>query len=169
LAEAKVADAAEARRRARRLRELHMEESTLRGVLWGLADLGRSVVVVTSGGRRTTGVLIDIGWDVIVVETGAGTTAALLIGSLLAVEAAGLAPGASGPGRSDPGDRTFADVVADLVGTGQIVGCVLSSGVRLDGEVLGVGQDVVIVRAGAQTIYVALDSLNELAWSTSVG
>jgi hypothetical protein len=170
LAEAKVAEAAEARRRHRRERELLIEESTFRAVLTGLVDSRHSVVVVTAGGRRTAGVLVEVGLDVVVMETAAGLIAAIRIASVLAIEAANVGVGSSESQRDLTRLRTFADVIADVGGTGETITLQLATGVHLDGEMLGVGQDVVIVRAGgSQTIYVALDSLNELAWSTSVG
>ena len=170
LAEAKVAEAAEARRRHRRERDLLIEESTFRGVLTGLVDSRRSIVAVGAGGRRTTGVLVEIGSDVVVMETTAGLIAAIRITSVLAIETADLGAAWSSTEQSSTKHRTFADIVADVAGTGEVVALDLATGVHLDGEVLGVGQDLVIVRAGgSQTIYVALDSLNELAWSTSVG
>jgi hypothetical protein len=170
LSETRVADAADARRRQRRERELQIEESTLRGVLCGLVDVGHPVVVVGAGGRRTSGVLVDVGVDVIVVETTAGPVTAIKIGAVAAIEADGLSAGGAGAGRPESSDRTFAEQVADLVGTGEVVGFHLQHDIRFDGEVLGVGQDVAIVRAaGSQTIYVALDSMNEVAWSPSDG
>jgi hypothetical protein len=107
---------------------------------------------------------------VVVMETTASLTAAIRISSMSAVEATGARAMASGGEHFATGTRTFAEIVADLVGTGEVASFLLAAGVHLDGEVLGVGQDVVIVRAGgSQAVYVALDSLNELAWSTSVG
>jgi hypothetical protein len=170
LAEAKVADAADARRQHRRQRELQLAETTMIGLLDGLADTGQTVVIVGDGGRRTTGVVVDVGRDVVLIETPAGLTVAVRTGSLLAVETPDLGVAGRLPVDAAPVDRTFEDIVAGLIGTGVVAALELATGVHLDGEVLGVGQDVVVVRAGgAQTIYVALDSMYELAWSASVG
>lgn len=168
LADALVVEAAAARRRLRRERELGGAEATLRGLVTGLAEAGATAVVVTDLGHRLVGTIGDRGPDVVGVELAEGGVAAIRWSSVVAVETPGSEPtGATRPEGPD-GPRHLADVVADYVDADLEVTLWLSGGTRVDGEIVSCGVDLVVVRprGGGAASYVALESVNEV-WSSS--
>jgi hypothetical protein len=167
LAEAKVAEAAEARRALRREREVAAAEATLDGVLAELVAGGGPVSLVTERGR-VRGTLVAAGIDFVELATTGGQVASVRTAALVAVEVAGDTGPAFGRATGRGLDRTLGELVADFVGTGEAVELVSRGGRTFEGVVTGCGSDVATVRGASGTVsYVALDSVNEV-WSSSM-
>ena len=167
LAGARVDAAVAARRGRRRERDLLMGDAHFVDILAGLAASSAPVVVSTVSGSRLQGSIVAVGPDVAVVSIPSHQVA-VRIRAISSVEQPG-GPATAGDA-SSVADIHLVDLLWELADGSTTVGVVPDGGQRIDGTIRSIGEDVVVLGPAERpgpTIYVALDSLNEL-WSPSV-
>lgn len=154
------------RQRERWLRQQQSEAATLIGVLVDLAEQ-RSAVTVAVGRRRLAGRLVGVGADLCVLEE-AGGSSLVRLGAL-----EGIWPGKPETGRAGEarpavaggvagGDRTpvsglrFPEALSALAAELAPVRILLTGGEYVNGDLVGVGLDVVTVSMSASCANVYL-------------
>lgn len=168
IGDARVAEAADRRRRRRHEADVEAAESTFEGLLDALAEASATATIQVSGRRERVVVeTTAAGWIRVRGDQGLGT---LRTRAIAFVEADGLtAAPISTPKPSSAGSIEIADELAGFVGTEVPVLLILADGSRIAGEITAGGIDVVHLRrngSASRRTYVALDSVNEL-WSSS--
>lgn len=165
IADARAAEAVDARVRERWLRTQAAESSTIAGTLIALAEAGRPVVVITTAGRRHAGVVTMVGQDFVTVVREERLTLVSLR-ALASVEHSrefGAAPtdGELEPSLAAP--VTLHDVLSRAVGDRPRL--MLHAGdAHTTGQLVAVGVDVVTLRTDAEPpglAYVSLGSVSE--------
>jgi hypothetical protein len=161
--EAAVRARAEQRDREERAAEL----ATWIGTLRDLAERRLAVSVRARSGRVHRGALVGLGVDHLVLRLQAGSVALIALAATRTVRPEpGLpAPPAMGD-RDTAQDRTLAEALARSVEERRAVVLVLREVEDpLQGEVVGLGEDVVTLRIGGVdrgTVYLPLDAVDEV-------
>jgi hypothetical protein len=161
--EAAVRARAEQRDREERAAEL----ATWIGTLRDLAERRLPVSVRARSGRVHRGALVGLGADHLVLRLQAGSVALIALEATRTVrpEPGQPAPPAMGD-RDTAQDRTLAEALARSVDDRRPVVLVLRDVEDpLQGEVIGLGEDVVTLRLGGVdrgTVYLPLDAVDEL-------
>ena len=169
IAEARTADAAAARSRARWLRVQAEESSTLLGVLVDLAERASPVVLHGRAGRRHRGVVTIVGEDFCAVRTDANLDVFLAYHAISSIRPDTRGPAPTGH-RSVQADvdlvRFLSTVAADRPRV-LIVTTVDEDGIA--GELRSVGRDVVALRLDGPdraSAYVAIPVIAEVSLVT---
>lgn len=156
LAEARVEQAAEERRRTRRELDLLAAEATWDEML--VATVGGAATVWCASGGPHRGVVESVGDELVTVRSG-GATVVLARGAVVGVSPEG-GP-ARGPASSGHSVR-MPDMLAELADQGTPIS-VRADGTLLRGVVSSVGEDVVALRRdGEVTAYLAVRSVTEV-------
>jgi hypothetical protein len=171
VAEARAAEAVEARMQERWLRTQAEESSTLTGTLVGLAEAGAPVMLTAGSGRRHAGVVAMVGADFVGLRRADERVVLVSIAAVVSVEASGSARpvGADGELHSVSSGVTLRDVFARAVGDRPRLQ-VHCDGATLVGELVAVGLDVVTLRKDTQPpgwAYVAVASVSEASFLDS--
>lgn len=164
-AEARVADAADARRRERSLRRQAEESTTFAGVLADLAERQRPVVLATSGGRRHRGVLRVLGADFVALITDVGAEVLVARWAITSVRS-GPRESAAASGRVLDLDLRLHEALAALAEDRPRVQLVTRGDEHLSGDLRNVGLDVVTVRVDGDTlanVYVPIATIAEIS------
>lgn len=166
--EAALRAAVASRLEERDRRDRAAELATWIGTLRDLAERGVRVSIACTSGRTHRGVLVAVALDHVGVELDSGSVVLLALDTLRAVrpEPGQPAPAAMGDRDERPADRTLAEVLTDLAERDGEVAIVLRDVTEpLQGEVLGLGEDVLTLRtsgSGRDTVYVPLAAVSEL-------
>jgi hypothetical protein len=175
-AAARATDAADGRVRERGLRRQAQEEAAFVGTLLDLVERGRSVVVVTAGGRQLVGRLEALGADFVALRTGGRTTLVALdaVGAVRPVrpepgtaQGGWATPAAEGRAGGPPAASTtrVADVLAHAVERRPRIQVHVGP-VPVVGELRSVGTDVISVEVDGDPpalTYVRLASVSEIS------
>jgi len=171
VAEARAAEAVEARMQERWLRTQAEESSTLTGTLVGLAESAAPVVVTTTGSRRHIGVVAMVGNDFVGLRRADEQVVLISIAALASVEPSDSARPRTADAEPQPAASgvSLRHVLASAVGdrTRLQVHC---DGTTLVGELVAVGLDVVTLRKDTQPpgwAYVAVASVSEASFLDS--
>ena len=134
LAQARIDEAVEARRRERWMRQRFVESASIAGLLLGA--VGRRVGLHLVTGDLTYGTIAWVGIDVVEVE-GAHSPRWIALAAIDGVESLESLAGSGPP--PDPGSATFSEVLVDLVAERTAVCITLRSGFKVGGELRSVG------------------------------
>jgi hypothetical protein len=159
LDDARVASAADERRRQEVAGLLASEEATVAGLLVGLAEAAQAVTVHGVGGRAHSGRVVLVGADVVGFVTAAGTIWVRLA-ALTSVTPSG-GPAALG-GEGCATDVHLVDVLALLVDDRPEVALITMGGDVLIGMLEAVGVDVVGLRQPTGPVYVPVGAIAEV-------
>jgi hypothetical protein len=165
VAEARSADAAAAKARARWMRVQSEESATFGGVLIDLAERAAPVVVHTRAGRRHHGVIVVVAVDFCALRTVGGHEVLVAYRGIASVR-----PDADGPGPSGdrlvPAEVALAEMLSIVNGDRPrvlVLTTVDDEGVA--GELRSVGRDVITLRldGGSRApVYVPIDTITEV-------
>jgi hypothetical protein len=160
--EARVADAAAARRRKRWLLQQASEESRFAGVLLDLGEREQLLAVTTRTGRTVRGVVRTIGEDFVGLRAPSGEGTIVPLAAITSVRAE---PGAL-PALGDRLvrlDTGLATVLHDLAAERPWVSLHLACGGRMAGELHSVGRDLLVLCSPNGTaIYVPLATVSDV-------
>jgi hypothetical protein len=162
-AEQRADDAARSRTVERSLRQQAAEEATFAGTLVDLAEGGGAVAVQVTGGRQYRGVAMGVGRDFVAIRSDGGRLTLIALDAIAAVRPAETRTPASGSRR--PGQRSMVQLL-DLCAGDKPRVQVVAAGETIVGELVGVGIDVLSVRAeGDHTVvaYVPAGSVSEVS------
>ncbi|MDQ6928911.1 MAG: hypothetical protein M3159_09685 [Actinomycetota bacterium] len=164
-ADARAADAIDARVRERWLRTQAEESSTLAGVLVALAETATPVVVTTSTGRRHGGLVTMVGEDFFAVRRGEERVTLVAMAAVGSVEPPSSKGSLPIEGERQPSSSpvTLRDVLGHAVGDRPRL-MLYAGDARTTGRLIAVGLDVVTVRTDADPptlAYVSLGSVSE--------
>lgn len=163
-ADARLDEAVAARARERWHRQLSDDELSLSGVLADLGERGDAVLVTTAAGLTHRGRIVAVGEDFVSVEVGNGQQLLVPEWGLVSVRTAGMRP--AGDRSAPPGTPRFADVLVTLAGDRPLVSARLLGGAEaVNGELIGAGPDVAVVRTedgSGNVSYLRLRSVAEV-------
>ena len=160
LAEVRADDERLRRRREQWLLVEQQESATLVGALTDLADAG-AVVVAETGGGRHTGVIVGVGLDVVFLRD-QKRWVLVPLSNLLAVRAVERVRPTTGD-RPAPLDTTFAEALLELLAERNRVVATLTSGERLSGRLVSVGEDAVTIELDGERRATAVARLTGVA------
>ena len=163
-ADARLDEAVSARARERWHRQLGNDELTLAGALLDLGERGDVALVTTTAGITHRGRIAASGEDFVSVELANGHHLLVPEWGLASVRTAGIRP--AGDRRPSDGRPRFAEVLLTLAEDRPRVSARFGfAGEAINGELVGVGPDVAVVRAedGTGTVsYLRLRSVAEV-------
>ncbi|MCU1353194.1 MAG: hypothetical protein JWM05_2403 [Acidimicrobiales bacterium] len=157
LAEQRVADAADERRREGWLRRLAAEQGTMAGVLVDLAERERPVVLHVHPGRRCRGTIRTVGRDFVGLGTEGCERVLLATRAISSVRPEPSTPASVGH-RAVHVATSLADVLQTLAGDQPHVAVTTLDGGAVTGSLRSVGDDVLVVKpdGGEGVVYVCL-------------
>jgi hypothetical protein len=164
-AEQRADAAARSRSIERSLRQQAVEEATFAGVLLDAAEAGEHIAVQVHGGRQYRGVAAGVGRDFVAVRTDGGHLTLVAFTAIAAVRETG---GSAATGARSPGPRSLVQML-DLCAGDRPRVHVIAAGETITGELIGVGADVLSVRAeggghGQRSVaYVPAASVSEVS------
>lgn len=158
----RATDAAAQRRREHWLRQQSAEEGTFAGVLLDLGEREQLLALTTVTGRVLRGVIRTIGGDFVGLRSPAGEGALV---PLKAIASISPEPG-SGPTVGDrvvQVDASLSTVLGNLAAERPWVSLHTLAGMALAGELRAVGQDLLVLRCGADgTTYVPMSTVGDV-------
>lgn len=156
-------DAADQRRREHWLRQQSAEEGTFAGVLLDLGEREQLLALSTATGRTLRGVIRTIGTDFVGLRSPTGEGALVPLRTITAIRPE---PG-SGPTVGDrvvQVDASLSNVLSNLATERPWVSVHTLCGTGLAGELRAVGQDLLVLRSGAEgTTYVPIGTVSDVA------
>lgn len=164
LAEVRAGNEVRVRQRQRWLETQASEQATFVGALTDIAETGQDVVVETSAGRNHTGRIQAVGIDFCALSTG-DRWLFVPLRALVAVRSTAIGGTAATGDRIGGLDLTLLEALADQLADRPRLVLWLSSGERVQGELSGVGRDVVTVGLdGAQQrkAHIAAEAISEV-------
>jgi hypothetical protein len=163
VAETRVDDAVELRRRAAWLRRQADEESTLGATLVDLAERRQPVTLQLANGRRHRGVVVTVGGDALEVVSTIGERVIVALDALESVRPHGVAMAATDDGPAPTG-VTLAALIARRAERRERVLLVTRRGDATSGEIVATGRDLVTLALdGGDVVYVSLSAVAEVS------
>jgi hypothetical protein len=156
----RIGDAALGRSRQRRMSDAISASATWAGVLLDVAENALQVVL-TIGSRRLSCRIVGVGVDFCVTESEASPPAIVAVSAISALAPSPQARGSLAGDRPPPIGLSFAAALAALADE-RLPVAVWSGDVRIEGELLLVGQDVVSLRTAAPSrrlVYLPADRI----------
>ena len=149
LAELRAGDEARLRRRQFWLERVRAEEATLVGLLADLAEAGRDVALETLSGRRHTGSIRAVGVDFCAISENQRWTF-ISLRSLAVIRSTERSTIVASGDRAAGLDLTLLEALADQLEARPRVVVWLDSGQRVQGDLAGVGRDLVSVKVDGE-------------------